>query len=72
MNPTDIQSSTEQVVIEEDLRVVREPYDHLVRVKGKEVRGNLIDAFNSWFCVSDTDIHVVKTVIDKLHNASLL
>jgi hypothetical protein len=56
----------------EELRVVHEPYNHLTAVKGKEVRAQLIDAFNVWLQVNPDDIETIKSITDKLHNASLL
>ena len=39
---------------------------------GKGVRSKMIDAFNVWFKLSEEQLEVIKTIINKLHNASLL
>eukprot|EP00906_Rhabdomonas_costata_P032100 RCo045250 len=49
-----------------------QPYTHLLSVPGKGVRGMLIDAFNLWIHVGADQVSKVKSIIEKLHNASLL
>lgn len=50
-----------------------EPYRYINSVPGKDVRGKLIDCFQLWFDVPDTDIlEEIKSIIADLHNASLL
>lgn len=57
----------------EVLHPVYEPFNYLVQnTEGKNIRTKLIDAFNEWFHVNDDDIQIVKQIVSKLHNASLL
>ncbi|TIA86374.1 hypothetical protein E3P99_03695 [Wallemia hederae] len=49
-----------------------EPFNYINSTQGKQFRLKLIDAFNSWLDVGDSDLATISTVIDKLHNASLL
>jgi geranylgeranyl diphosphate synthase, type III len=49
-----------------------EPFRYISSVPGKDVRGTLIDCFNSWFLVDPVSIGRIKRVVASLHNASLL
>jgi len=49
-----------------------EPYSYLSSVPGKEVRSQLIDAFNHWLRVDQRELQVIKRVVRMLHTASLL
>ncbi|EFC38301.1 predicted protein [Naegleria gruberi] len=50
-----------------------DPYSYLINnTNGKGFRSKLIDAFNEWFKLSEDELNVIKSIIDKLHNASLL
>jgi geranylgeranyl diphosphate synthase, type III len=49
-----------------------EPFRYISSVPGKDVRGALIDCFNSWFKVDPESIDQIKRVVASLHNASLL
>lgn len=49
-----------------------EPYTYVCRAAGKEIRPQLIDAFNEWLHVEPDKVSMVKDVVQKLHNASLL
>jgi geranylgeranyl diphosphate synthase type 3 len=52
--------------------ILLEPFLYLQRIPGKNVRSLLIDAFNSWLCVPTEKVDVIKDIVGKLHNASLL
>lgn len=53
--------------------VVIEPYLYLTNnTKGKGFRSKFIDAFNVWLKVSPRELEIVKGIVKKLHNASLL
>jgi len=63
----------EETTITEKRHIVYEPFDYLVEnTKGKNIRGKLIDAFNIWLKVPESEIVIIKEIISKLHNASLL
>ncbi|KAL9655921.1 hypothetical protein ABK040_007542 [Willaertia magna] len=50
-----------------------DPYFYLVNTtNGKGIRSKLIDAFNIWLKVPKEQLEIIKNIIDKLHNASLL
>jgi geranylgeranyl diphosphate synthase type 3 len=49
-----------------------EAFRYISSVPGKDVRGTLIDCFNAWLRVDPTRIGPVKSVVARLHNASLL
>ncbi len=53
--------------------VVSEPFDYLIKnTSGKDIRSKMIDAFNVWYQISPEQLSIVKAVVSKLHNASLL
>eukprot|EP00762_Andalucia_godoyi_P002541 ANDGO_02684.mRNA.1 Geranylgeranyl pyrophosphate synthase len=52
--------------------ILLEPYEHLARIPGKNVRSMLVDAYNEWLCVPEDKVSIIKNIIAKLHNASLL
>ena len=50
-----------------------DPYHYINSNPGKDVRGSLIDCFQTWFNIQDTHaIDIIKEIIADLHNASLL
>ena len=49
-----------------------EPFNYIDRVPGKDVRGQLIDCFQTWLKIPEERIVVIKEIIGALHNASLL
>lgn len=55
------------------IHIVQEPYLYLTNnTQGKEFRSTLIDAFNVWLNVPTQELEIVKGIVKKLHNASLL
>lgn len=56
---------------EVDERVL-EPYKYVTETPGKDVRGQLIDAFNEWLQIPAERIESIKKITSWLHNASLL
>lgn len=52
--------------------MLMEPYDHLASRPGKEIRSQMIDAFNVWLKVPDEKIKIIHKVIGMLHTSSLL
>jgi len=53
-------------------QILLEPYEYLLQVPGKDVRGKLIDAFNKWLQIPETELEQIKTMVSQLHNSSLL
>ena len=49
-----------------------ESYFYILNNPGKNVRGLLIDAFQKWLKISDSQVAAIKEVVQKLHTASLL
>ncbi|KAI1785280.1 terpenoid synthase [Ganoderma leucocontextum] len=49
-----------------------EPFTHIYSVPGKEIRGQMIDAFNLWLNVPEDKLKVITKVVSMLHTASLL
>ena len=45
---------------------------HTGETPGKDVRGALIDAFNAWLKIPPEKVTQIKSIISRLHNASLL
>lgn len=53
-------------------QVLLEPYTYLESKPGKEIRSQLIDAFNVWLKVPEEKLTVIRKVVGMLHNSSLL
>lgn len=49
-----------------------EPYTHISSVPGKDIRSQMIAAFDSWLKVPEDKLITISRVISMLHNASLL
>ncbi|KAF9580344.1 geranylgeranyl pyrophosphate synthetase, partial [Lunasporangiospora selenospora] len=49
-----------------------EPYKYISSNPGKEMRGELIGAFNTWINVPPTELAIITKVIKMLHTSSLL
>ncbi|KAI0644914.1 terpenoid synthase [Trametes meyenii] len=49
-----------------------EPFTHIFSIPGKEIRGQMIAAFNSWLYVPSDKLAVISKVVSMLHTASLL
>ena len=50
---------------------ILEPFAYISETPGKDVRGALIDAFNAWLKIPQQKIDAIKSIISRLHNASL-
>ena len=48
------------------------PYDYLLSYPGKDIRKQLIAAFNVWLQVPDGVLASISNVVAMLHTASLL
>ncbi|KAK6520453.1 hypothetical protein TWF506_000707 [Arthrobotrys conoides] len=53
-------------------QIVMEPCDYIVSMPSKKIRHVAIDALNVWYRVPPKTADVVKSVIDLLHNSSLI
>ncbi|KAL7995167.1 putative polyprenyl synthetase, isoprenoid synthase domain superfamily [Plasmopara halstedii] len=49
-----------------------EPYTYISELPGKNVRGKLIGAFQSWLHAPVEAVEGIQRIVDQLHNASLL
>jgi len=49
-----------------------EPYSHILRQSGKNIRKKLIHGFNEWMNVEESKISAIEEIVNMLHNASLL
>ena len=53
-------------------RILAGPFEYLHGHPGKDIRSDLITAFNNWLKVPEESLVVVKKVVGMLHTASLL
>lgn len=49
-----------------------EPYNYIVSLPGKDLRTQLLRAFNAWYNVPEPTFKVISECVAMLHNASLL
>ncbi|KAH7929566.1 terpenoid synthase [Leucogyrophana mollusca] len=49
-----------------------EPYTYITAKPGKEIRGTMIDAFNTWLAVPPAKLKIIAKVVSMLHSASLM
>ncbi|TYZ60057.1 hypothetical protein PybrP1_008132 [[Pythium] brassicae (nom. inval.)] len=54
------------------LRLLLEPYTYTCEMPGKNVRRHMVDAFQLWLHTPEQALVEIKTIVDELHNASLL
>ncbi|KAK3701308.1 geranylgeranyl pyrophosphate synthetase, partial [Vermiconidia calcicola] len=52
--------------------ILKGPFDYLESHPGKDVRTQLITAFNAWLQVPPTSLRIITDVVTMLHSASLL
>ena len=57
---------------EEKEHILMGPYDYMVNHPGKDIRSQLIAAFNAWLKVPPESLDVITKVVGMLHTASLL
>ena len=48
------------------------PYDYMLQHPGKDIRRQLINAFNMWLKVPPESLSIITKVVAMLHTASLL
>ncbi|KAF1348454.1 geranylgeranyl pyrophosphate synthase [Delphinella strobiligena] len=53
-------------------KIIKQPYDYVASMPGKEIRRQLMKAFNHWFRVNETSSNVIAETVGMMHNASLL
>lgn len=53
-------------------RILMGPYDYMQQNPGKDIRRQLINAFNVWLQVPAESIEIINKVVAMLHAASLL
>ncbi|KAI6774713.1 hypothetical protein HG530_001471 [Fusarium avenaceum] len=54
------------------LKVADSPYDYILTLPSKGIRGAFIDSLNVWLDVPEDKTSVIKEVIGMLHNSSLI
>ena len=57
---------------EEKERIVLGPFDYMYDHPGKDIRKQLIAAFNAWLRVPEQSLQIITKVVGMLHTASLL
>ncbi|CAF9925543.1 MAG: geranylgeranyl pyrophosphate synthetase [Alectoria fallacina] len=57
---------------QEKERIVMGPYEYLLNAPGKDIRKQLIEAFNAWLKVPPESLAIITNVVGMLHTASLL
>lgn len=53
-------------------QVISAPFEYLTSLPSKGVRDQAIDAFNVWIKAPSDALNIIKTVVGRLHNASLM
>jgi len=53
-------------------KILLGPFDYLFGHPGKDIRSQLIAAFNAWLKVPEQSLVIITKVIGMLHTASLL
>lgn len=53
-------------------KIILGPYDYLMDKPGKDIRSQMIAAFNDWLKVPPEKLAIINKVIGMLHTASLL
>lgn len=55
-----------------DENLLLEPFTYLLSNPGKDIRSQLIEAFNVWLQVPTESLAVIRKVVEMLHTSSLL
>ncbi|XP_043663793.1 geranylgeranyl pyrophosphate synthase [Vespula pensylvanica] len=53
-------------------KILLQPFNYIVQIPGKQVRTKLTNAFNYWLKIPDNKLQAVGSIIQMLHNSSLL
>ncbi|KAF9002949.1 farnesyltranstransferase [Cyathus striatus] len=62
----------EDIWSQADETAITEPYQYVMSLPGKDVRGRFIDAANHWMRVAPEPLAIINKIVAMLHNASLL
>lgn len=57
---------------ERNENILMGPYDYMLQQPGKDIRRQLIHAFNAWLEVPSESLEIINRVVAMLHSASLL
>lgn len=57
---------------QQNYAAVAAPRDYINSLPSKGIRSMLIDAFNLWFCVPQGPFKTIESLVQLLHNASLI
>lgn len=57
---------------QEKERIVLGPYNYMLQHPGKDIRRQLINAFNAWLKVPSESLAIITKVIAMLHTSSLM
>lgn len=57
---------------DEKEQILLGPYEYLVQQPGKDIRKQMIAAFNAWLKVPEDSLAIITKVVTMLHTASLL
>lgn len=68
---TTVDQGSQENNSQQDARLL-EPFAYLSQQPGKEVRSQLLDAFDAWLRVPTERLAVIRRSVEMLHNASLL
>lgn len=64
--------SKDRVWSQENERIVLGPYSYMLQHPGKDIRRQLINAFNAWLKVPSESLQIITKVVAMLHTASLM
>lgn len=56
----------------DDITQLLAPYQYMLKLPGKQLRSQLAKAFNFWLQVDMEVLESIMTVVEMLHNASLM
>lgn len=52
--------------------IIMGPYDYVAQQPGKDIRKQMVAAFNAWLRVPEASLAIITRVVTMLHNSSLL
>ncbi|TID14747.1 terpenoid synthase [Venturia nashicola] len=61
-----------EVWTDEEEKTINQPYNYLTSHSGKDIRKQILAAFNVWLKVEPVSLEIINRVVGMLHNASLL
>ncbi|KAF4429605.1 gibberellin cluster-C20-oxidase [Fusarium austroafricanum] len=69
---TAMNSELEHRWLSQRLKVAESPYNYILNLPSKGIRGAFIESLNVWFEAPESKVTVIKEVIDLLHHSSLI